>query len=58
METIYKIEISNDFGVIIKMKSNGRVIDSEEVPTSQAMSFARLNGLSCMEDDGEVKCYW
>lgn len=59
METIiYKIELTNNEAIIFSMKSNGTIISSKEVSPSYARCFANVNGLSCMEDDGEVRCYW
>jgi hypothetical protein len=59
METIiFKIELSQNEAIIYKMNPNGTILSSVEVSPSHAKSFATLNGLSCMEDNGEVRCYW
>jgi len=56
--TIYKIELADNFAVIFKMERNGMILDSEEVSTSKALDFISRKGLSMMEYDGEIKCYW
>lgn len=59
METIiYKIELSSNYGIIFTMTTKGFIISSEEVSTSKALHFARIKGLSFMEDSGEAKYYW
>jgi hypothetical protein len=56
--TIFKIELSRKEAIIITMKTNGTILSTREVSPSYARCFANINGLSCMEDDGEVRCYW
>lgn len=59
METIiYKIELTNNEAVIFTMKTNGTILSSKDVTPSYARCFANINGLACMEDNGEVRCYW
>lgn len=55
---IYTIELTSTYGIIFSMKTNGTILDSEEVSVQKALSFAGSNGLAFMEDDGEVKRYW
>lgn len=58
METIYKIELSGNYGIIFTMTTNGNILEIEEVSASRALIFARMKGLSFMEDTGDSKCYW
>jgi len=55
---IYKIELTKEEAIIIKMTSKGDILSSIEASPSYAKSFAIRNGLCCMEDNGEVQCYW
>lgn len=55
---IYKIELSKKEGIIFVMTSNGTILAQKDTSSSYAKSFAIRNGLSCMEDNGEVQCYW
>lgn len=59
METIiYKIEISQFYGIILSMTTRGTILESQEVSPSKALSFAHSKGLGFMEDDGTSKYYW
>lgn len=55
---IYKVELSDDYAVIYLMTTKGAILKQEEVSISEALRFARLNGLAEMESDGCVKLYW
>ncbi|MHC1781012.1 MAG: hypothetical protein AB9922_12335 [Bacteroidales bacterium] len=55
---IFKIELSINDAIIYTMTSNGTILSSKEVTPQYARCFANINGLSCMEDDGETRCYW
>lgn len=55
---IYKVELSEDYGVIYLMTLKGTILKQEEVSIREALSFARLKGLAAMEDDGSVTLYW
>lgn len=56
--TMYKIELSKREAVIYTMTTRGAILAEREVSVSEAQRFARMNGLSVMEDDGEMKSYW
>jgi len=56
--TIYKIEINQKTGVIYEMTTRGEILSDRDVTVKEALSFARMRGLSFMENDGEVKSYW
>ncbi|MPM91552.1 hypothetical protein SDC9_138683 [bioreactor metagenome] len=59
METIiYKMEISETEAIIYTMTTKGDILGSEEMHPLFATHFAAKHGLSCMQDDGFVKCYW
>jgi hypothetical protein len=56
--TIYKIELSKREAVIYTMTTKGNILGERSASVNDALRFARMKGLSCMEDDGEMKCYW
>lgn len=56
--TIYKIELSKREAVIYTMTPKGSILGERSASVYEAMRFAKMKGLSCMEDDGEMKSYW
>ena len=56
--TMYKIELSKREAVIYTMTTKGAILAEKYVSVNEAQRFARMNGLSVMEDDGEMKSYW
>ena len=55
---IFKIEITENEAVIFEMTPGGKILSSEETTPSVAKSFASMYGLSCMDDNGDVRYYW
>lgn len=55
---MYKIELSKREAVIYTMTTKGAILAEKYVSVNEAQRFARMNGLSVMEDDGELKSYW
>lgn len=52
------MEISETEAIIYTMTTKGDILGSEEMHPLFATHFAAKHGLSCMQDDGFVKCYW
>jgi len=56
--TIYKIDLTKRDAVIYTMTPKGNILGERSTSVFEAMRFAKMKGLSCMEDDGEMKSYW